>query len=71
MNLYILCTIFGVVVFGLEIIHHFERRDLYNRIMSGTLTEYKHIGKPPPQALKSAHRRVLDNWKKGTGGGDG
>lgn len=44
-----------------SVIHHFERRDLYNRIMSKTLTEYK--GENISCAV-SAHRRVLNRWKE-------
>lgn len=53
---YILC---GVIVLQ-SIIHHFERKDLYNRIMSKNLTEYK--GEKCISA-KSAHDRVLKRWR--------
>lgn len=56
MTVYILC---GVIVFQ-SVIHHFERKDLYNRIMSKNLTEYK--GKKCISA-KSAHDRVLKRWR--------
>jgi hypothetical protein len=43
-----------------EIFHHFERRDLYDRIMSKNLTEYK-----GEKSVKvSAHERVLTKWRK-------
>lgn len=52
---YILC---GVLVLQ-AVMHRVERRDLYNRIMSKNLTEYKneHI------SVKSAHRRAIDKWR--------
>lgn len=61
--IYVLC---GVIVFQ-QIIHHFERRDLYNRIMSKNLTEYK--GDTPGYQI-SAHKRVLNRWKMRKGGDD-
>lgn len=53
---YILC---GVIILQ-SIIHHFERKDLYNRIMSKNLTEYKGKGVP---SVKSAHERVINKWR--------
>ena len=55
---YALC---GVVLIQ-QIIHHYERKDLYNRIMSKNLTEYK--GDSPGYQV-SAHKRVLHRWRKG------
>ena len=49
-----------------EIIHFFERRDMYNRLMSKSLAEYKQGGTPPKHIL-SAHERVLKNWRKKAG----
>lgn len=56
MIVYVLC---GIIVIQ-SISHHFERKDLYNRIMSKNLTEYK--GKEP-LSIESAHRRVLNRWR--------
>lgn len=53
---YILC---GIIVIQ-ALLHHFERHDLYNRIMSKNLTEYKGERGLP---IKSAHRQVLNRWK--------
>lgn len=53
---YILC---GIIILQ-AVIYRFERKDLYNRIMSKTLTEYK--GENPKQA-KSAHERVVNRWR--------
>lgn len=50
-----------------QIIHHRERRDLYNRIMSKNLTEYK--GESPGYQA-SAHKRVLSRWRQTKGGDD-
>ena len=59
---YILC---GVVVLQ-QVLHHAERKDLYNRIMSKNLTEYK--GESPGYQV-SAHKQVLNRWRQ-RGGGD-
>lgn len=53
----------GIIIIQ-QIVHHFERKDLYNRIMSKNLTEYK--GDSPVYRV-SAHKRVLKRWRK-TGG---
>ena len=54
-----------ISVIALQIvIHHFERKDLYSRIMSGSLTEYKRDDKPPKQHI-SAHKRALRKWRGG------
>lgn len=50
-----------------QIIHHIERRDLYNRIMSKNLTEYK--GESPGYRV-SAHKRALNRWRYRKGGED-
>lgn len=47
-----------------SVIHHFERKDLYNRIMSGSLTEYKRDDKLPKTHI-SAHQRALKKWRGG------
>ena len=50
------------------VIHHVERRDMYNRLMSKSLSEYKQSGTPPPKHTPSAHDRVLKNWRDKAGG---
>ena len=45
------------------LLHYIERRDLYNRLMSKDLTEYKNIGNPPPKSVPSAHDKVLKKWR--------
>lgn len=53
---YILC---GVIILQ-TITHHFERKDLYNRIMSKTLSEYKGGA---PHSVRSAHERAIQRWR--------
>ena len=48
-----------------NVAHRIERKDLYNRIMSKNLTEYKN--EPSRKGYISAHRRVLERWR-GKGG---
>lgn len=60
--IYFLCA----VIILQMIIQHFERRDLYNRIMSKNMTEYKN--EPAPKFV-SAHQKVLERWRK-KGGDD-
>ena len=48
------------VILVQQITHHFERKDLYNRIMSKNLTEYK--GESPGYQV-SAHQKVLSRWR--------
>ena len=49
------------------ILHYCERRDLYNRIMSKDLTEYKQSDKKLPPHIPSAHDRVLNKWRNKAG----
>lgn len=50
------------------IIHCVERRDMLNRLMSKSLSEYKQgDNKKPPEHIPSAHDRVLKNWRKKVG----
>ena len=55
--IYALCALIAVQ----QIIHHIERKDLYDRIMSKNLTEYK--GDARTYSV-SAHRKVLSRWKQ-------
>ena len=59
----------GVIILAQQIIHHYERKDLYSRIMSRNLTEYKRAEEAPSRPA-SAHKRVLDRWRKRRGGDD-
>jgi hypothetical protein len=55
------------VIIAQEIFHYFERRDMYNRLMSKNLTEYKQGGTPPKMHIPSAHSRVLNKWRNKAG----
>lgn len=57
---YILC---GVIILQ-SIIHAAERKDLYNRIMSKNLAEYKG---EMPRRTRSTHERLIQQWR-GKGG---
>lgn len=53
----------GVIVFQ-SILHRIERKDLYNRIMSSDLRDYKAaIGKSEKPPI-SRHKEVLNKWRK-------
>ncbi|MDD6564936.1 MAG: hypothetical protein PUF08_07630 [Clostridiales bacterium] len=56
MIIYILCLIIVLQ----SIIHHIERKDLYNRIMSKNLTEYKG---EKCHSMQSAHDRSIKRWR--------
>ena len=51
------------VIIAQAIFHYIERRDMYNRLMSKNLTDYKQGGMPPPKHIPSAHDNVLKNWR--------
>lgn len=53
----------GIIIL-LIVLHHFERRDLYNRIMSKNLTEYKG---EKSRYTPSAHQSVLQRWRRKDG----
>lgn len=55
--------VLGVVIIIQSIFHLVERRDMYNRLMSRNLTEYKQSDKPPFQHIPSAHDRILKRWR--------
>ena len=53
-----------IAVIILQTVFHFiERRDMYNRLMSKSLTEYKQSGVPPTKHIPSAHERTLNRWR--------
>lgn len=56
----LICILCGIIVLQ-ELLHRFERRDLYNRIMSKTFTEYKNLGQ---NYVQSAHKKVLKRWRE-------
>ena len=58
-----------IAVIILQTIFHFcERRDMYNRLMSKNLSDYKQGTKPPKMHIPSAHSRILNNWRDKAGG---
>jgi len=58
-------AILAVILFLREVMHYFERRDLYNRIMARSLPEYK--SKP----VKTKSRNfMLKGLKKSLEGGE-
>lgn len=59
------CVIFGLigVIFVQAISHRIERKDLYNRIMCGSMKEFQNLDKPKSNYI-SKHRKVLNNWRK-------
>lgn len=59
--------ILSAVIVIQAILHYVERRDLYNRLMSKDLTEYKNSGNPPPKSVPSAHDRTLAKWRNKAG----
>ena len=64
MTIALYCVIFGLIgiIFIQDRVHYKERRDLYNRIMCGSMKEYQNIDKPE-RRVKSRHRELLDNWR--------
>lgn len=50
-----------------EIWHRTERKDLYNRLMSKNLTEYKG---EKASYTPSAHEKVLKRWRSKRKGGE-
>lgn len=66
--IYLLYAMIGINVIQvalfvvLSLLHRMERRDLYNRMMCGSIHDYEKIGKPPDK-VQSAHSRVLEKWR--------
>lgn len=58
-----------VVILAQTILHYFERRELYNRIMSGSLAEYKrNTGKAKkPETAITRHQEVMKAWRDPNG----
>lgn len=59
-----MCYILVAFLILQEILHRIERKDLYNRIMSKDYSEYKGT---VPRSFRSAHRKVLEKWRKKDG----
>lgn len=58
--IYILC---GVIILQ-SVLHHLERKDLYNRLMSRSLAEFKG---EKCRYTPSAHDKVLKRWRRKDG----
>lgn len=54
-----------IIIALMSVMHYFERKDLYDRIMSRNLTEYKDGGS---KHITPAHEEVLKRWR--SKGGD-
>ena len=66
MTLYIIL----IAVIALQSILHFiERRDMANRLMSKSYTEYKQSADihSPKNHIPSAHERTLNRWRSKAG----
>lgn len=58
----ILCGIIALLV----IMHYFERKDLYNRLMSKNLSEYKRFSHySVPESRETAHEKAIKKWRNG------
>jgi hypothetical protein len=63
----LIISILAVIIAIQLILHFFERKDLYNRLMSRDLTDYKRVvsvgaDKDP---RKTAHEKAIDKWRSG------
>jgi hypothetical protein len=67
MTLYI---IFGAIIVLQSVLHFIERRDMANRLMSKSYTEYKQSADihSPKKHTPSAHSIVLNRWRNKKGG---
>ena len=64
MNIEIILT---AVIIIQTVLHYIERRDMYNRLMSNSLTEYRQGKKTPPKHIPSAHELTLRKWRNKAG----
>lgn len=56
---YVLSTIILVQA----VMWHFERKDLYNRLMCKDIKEYKSLVETKPTQVKTAHQKALNKWQ--------
>lgn len=61
----VIYIVLGAIIVLQSLLHHIERKDLYTRIMSRSLEEYKGT----PTRILSYHRKRLNEWRK-RGGND-
>lgn len=64
----VIFVLVGVIVFQ-NIIHHCERKDLYDRIQADTYGEYKATHQPPKPRPPTHHEKMLQKWRE-IGGAD-
>lgn len=70
MILLIVVCILTAVIFIQEIIHFTERKDLYNRLMSRDLHDYKSLKDNERKHIETAHERALARWRDKGGGSE-
>lgn len=59
-------VLFTVIIVQ-AVMHYIERRDLYSRLMSKNLSEYKSGSTSHQKHVSSAHDKVLERWRSGAG----
>lgn len=52
------------------VLYHIERRDLYDRIMCGNITEYRHGQRKDTKSAVDAHKQMMNEWRKPVKDGD-
>lgn len=65
--IYVLLCVIAVqtlIIVGMSIVQHMERKDLYNRLMCRNMTEYNNIKTDEPKQPISRHKAVLNRWRK-------
>ena len=65
--IYVLLCVIAVqtlIIVGMSIVQHMERKDLYNRLMCRNMTEYNNIKTDKPKQPISRHKAVLNRWRK-------
>lgn len=55
----------GIIV-AQQIVHYAERRDLYDRLMSRDVNEYKHARArdKPKNGITSRHEQIMKRWRE-------
>nr|DAE36715.1 MAG TPA: hypothetical protein [Caudoviricetes sp.] len=65
--IYVLLCVIAVqtlIIVGMSIVQHMERKDLYNRLMCRNIAEYSNIKANEPTQPISKHKAILDRWRK-------
>ena len=66
MLLYIIIFVLCGIIVLQNIEHAIERKDLYNRIMCGSVSDYKRINDDNIQKPINAHDKVMKRWRDTT-----